>query len=243
SFVLEQESHDNIVQREQGDCPDYSAANRIVVSDDRVLNGVRQCQQHNEVKRVELSKLALSRKPEADHQKKVNNHRTQDLLDYRNIEVNNVIPDIRVHFLISSRIGDTGRIRSYLTNRTEMSRAPADPFLFDRVAAHLAHRAPRVARDQKIRGKFRLACGSDRSPENAPSLAMNSLNFVGSQTRCNAIGPHTRFKQNLVRVDVADACDHSLIHQQRFDPPSRPVFNQAFKKTYRKAPAQRLGPH
>src|SRR6185503_3241085 len=98
-LVLEQESHDHIIHEQQRDGPDDSAAHRIVVSDDRVLNRVRQCQQHYEVKRVELGQLALPRKPQADHQKKVDNHRTQDFLDYRNIEVNNVIPDIRVHLL------------------------------------------------------------------------------------------------------------------------------------------------
>src|SRR3954453_13864384 len=50
--VCIEKTDDRIVDKEQGRRADYSARDGIVFADDRVLHGVRQREQHDEIERV-----------------------------------------------------------------------------------------------------------------------------------------------------------------------------------------------
>jgi len=78
-------AHDDGVQQEEGARPYEPANQRIVIADDRVLDGVGQQQQDDEVERIELRQLAFAREAKPDQQKGVDDRRANDLLAERNI--------------------------------------------------------------------------------------------------------------------------------------------------------------
>src|SRR5262249_5588189 len=65
-FVLEEKSHNHVVNRKQSCRADEAAGHRSGVAYERVLDCVGKGQQHNQIKRVQLSQLALARKTQAD---------------------------------------------------------------------------------------------------------------------------------------------------------------------------------
>src|SRR5262249_22241025 len=92
-------------QREKRRRANHPAGDGVVVADDRVLNGVRQRQEHDEVKRVELRQLALAGEPQSDDQKEIDQDRPNHLLGDGNAQREQVTP----HFLIGRRIKRAGR--------------------------------------------------------------------------------------------------------------------------------------
>ena len=76
---------------------DDAAGDGVVVADDRVLDGVRERQQHDQVERIELSELALAGQSQADDQEDVDQDRADDLFEDGDAEDEDVGPDLVVH--------------------------------------------------------------------------------------------------------------------------------------------------
>ena len=89
-LVPVQEADHGVVDEQQRRRPDDPAGHRVVVADDRVLDGVRQSQQNDQVERVELRQLALAGQPETDDQERVDQDGAQDLLEHGQAEVEHV---------------------------------------------------------------------------------------------------------------------------------------------------------
>ena len=82
-FVAVQEPDDDLVHEEQRRRPEQSARDAVVVADDRVLDGIGQREQDNEIERVQLCQLTLAREAKAGDEKEVDDDRAQNLLGDR----------------------------------------------------------------------------------------------------------------------------------------------------------------
>jgi len=78
-----QKTNDGPVDDYQGGRSDESASERIIWPNDRVLNRIRKQEQHHEIKRVELSELALAGESQTNEKKKLNDDRAEDFLRNR----------------------------------------------------------------------------------------------------------------------------------------------------------------
>ena len=67
-FVPEQKSHHYGIDHQQRRCADQSSRHGVVVSDDGVLHGVGECEEHDEIKWIELRQFALACQAQPDHQ-------------------------------------------------------------------------------------------------------------------------------------------------------------------------------
>lgn len=76
----EEEPYDHIVHREQGERADQAACYRIVLTNDRILHGVRQGQQHNEIKRIQLRQFTFAKDAQRHDQKAIDDQRAYHLL-------------------------------------------------------------------------------------------------------------------------------------------------------------------
>jgi hypothetical protein len=65
----------HIVHRKQGDRADQAAYHRIVLANDRILHGVRQGQQHDEIKLIQLRQFAFAKDAQRHDQKAIDNQR------------------------------------------------------------------------------------------------------------------------------------------------------------------------
>ena len=100
-LVAEQKAHDEIVDQQQRRGADDAARHAVVVADDGVLHRVRQREQDDQIKRIELRQLALSRQAQSDHQKKIDDDRAQDFLGHGKRENEHVGPEFGVHRCLS----------------------------------------------------------------------------------------------------------------------------------------------
>ena len=99
--MVVEEANDQIVGDEQGSSADDSSQDAVILADDGVLHGVRQSQQDDQVKRVELDEFAFAGEPEANYQKRVDENWAKDLLRQGKSDDEHVFPSI-VHNRIAS---------------------------------------------------------------------------------------------------------------------------------------------
>ena len=79
----EEESHHQIVRRQQGQRANQSAGYRIVIAGHRVLDGIGKRKQHDQIKRIELREFSLAEDAQSRDQEKIDDDRTQHLLSHR----------------------------------------------------------------------------------------------------------------------------------------------------------------
>ena len=87
-------AHDDDVHREQDRGAEQPARERVVVPDHRVLDDVREQQQHDEVERVQLRELALPGQVQQDEQPAVDGGRAERLLAGRDPHVHRSLPHV-----------------------------------------------------------------------------------------------------------------------------------------------------
>ena len=75
-----EEPDDEVIDGQQRRGADDAAGDAVVFADDRVLHGVGQREQHDQVERVELRQFAFAREAQADDEENVNHDRPQHLL-------------------------------------------------------------------------------------------------------------------------------------------------------------------
>jgi len=92
--VVIQDAHERGVDDEQHRRADHAADERIVIADDRVLHGVRQQEQHDEIERVELRQFALARQPQPDEEKRIDDQRSNDLLAEADARLEERLPHV-----------------------------------------------------------------------------------------------------------------------------------------------------
>jgi|SRR5215475_9221448 len=83
SIVVER-AHDDGVDQQQEAAADQTARERIVIADDRVLHGIREQQQNDEVEGVQLGELAFAGQAQANQEKGIDREGSQELLGDRN---------------------------------------------------------------------------------------------------------------------------------------------------------------
>lgn len=86
-----------MVDHQQRRRPDETAGDADVIPDDRVLDRVRQRQQHDEVERIELRELPLAGQPQADDEEEVHGNGAKDLLGDRQAEREHVMQQRSIH--------------------------------------------------------------------------------------------------------------------------------------------------
>src|SRR5436190_18897329 len=59
-FMRVEKSHDDVIHREQSDGADDTTGDRVIVTDDCVLNGIGKRQQYDQIERIELGQFAFS---------------------------------------------------------------------------------------------------------------------------------------------------------------------------------------
>src|SRR5262249_12680123 len=79
SAVAVEEADDQIVHGQQGGGADDAAEDGVVVANDRVLDGVGQSKENDQIERVELGQFAFAGETQTDDEKNVNDYRTDDL--------------------------------------------------------------------------------------------------------------------------------------------------------------------
>jgi hypothetical protein len=89
--------HDKVIHEQQGSCADDASRDAVVVADDRVLDRVRQCQQHDQVERVQLCELTLAGETKTRDQKQVDDNRPSDLFGNRQAEKEHVVEHLGSH--------------------------------------------------------------------------------------------------------------------------------------------------
>src|SRR6187401_1673121 len=96
-LVAVQKSHHEIVDREQCRGADDAADKAVVVADDRVLNGVRECQKHDQIERVKRRQFTLTGQSQTDNQERVDQDGTQNLLQKGDVvaQSEQVLPNVR----------------------------------------------------------------------------------------------------------------------------------------------------
>src|SRR5260370_37849637 len=102
--VIVEEAKDHIVGDEQGSCADDPTQDTVVFADDGVLHRIRERQQDDQVKWIELDELALSGEPETDHQEGINDDRPKDLFRQGKSDDEHIFPNV-----VHNRIASSGR--------------------------------------------------------------------------------------------------------------------------------------
>ena len=90
-LVPVQVPNDQVVRHEQGRSAKQPAGDAVVFADDRILNGVRQREQHHEVERVQLRELPLAGKTQGDDQERVHEDGPGDFFDDGQAEEKHVV--------------------------------------------------------------------------------------------------------------------------------------------------------
>src|SRR5262249_12704126 len=91
--------------------------------------------------------------------------------------------------------------------------------LLDLGSAARAACPPSASRDQEARREFRIAPGLNGPLQYEPRRAIDSFEFLPAQTGRGPVGPYCGGVQNLVGVDVPNARNPALVHEERLDPP------------------------
>src|SRR6185369_7375696 len=82
-----------------------------------------------------------------------------------------------------------------------------------------------------------------RPSQDSLCRAVNSADLVSIETRRKSIRSNSRLKQNLIGIDVSDAGDHALIHQQRFYLPTAAFFDEPLEKPEAELQSERFRSH
>ena len=73
----------HVIDEEQRAGADDAARHAVVVSDDRVLHGVRDREEHDQIERIELRQLSLAGQPQPDDQENIHHDGAQDFFGDR----------------------------------------------------------------------------------------------------------------------------------------------------------------
>jgi hypothetical protein len=84
--VLEKETHHQVVHRQQGECADQSAQQRIIVADDGVLNGVGERKKDHQVEGVQLRQFPFAEHAQHDDEENVDQDGPQNLFKDRELD-------------------------------------------------------------------------------------------------------------------------------------------------------------
>src|SRR5947209_17476922 len=101
--MKKEKSHDDVVHGEQQRGAEDSTRDRVVVADDRVLQRVREHEEHDEVERIELPELALPGDAQSYQKKDVDDERADDFGDEWLAGYEHFRPD-RMHVGAGSRV-------------------------------------------------------------------------------------------------------------------------------------------
>ncbi len=99
--MIVEEAHDEIVGDEQRSSANDSADDAIILPDDSVLHGIRKSEQNNEIEWIELDEFTFPGEPKTDHQKRINDDRTEDLFQKRKSHNKHIFPSV-VHWAMAS---------------------------------------------------------------------------------------------------------------------------------------------
>ncbi len=88
---------DDGVDREQRRRADEAPCDAVIFPDDRVLHGVRQRQEHDQIEGVQLRQLALARQTQPDDKEEIDDDRPKHLLRNRHHEVEHVANERSLH--------------------------------------------------------------------------------------------------------------------------------------------------
>src|SRR6478735_1141269 len=94
-----------LIGRKERHSSDQTAEERIILTDDRVLHGIREQEQNGQIKRINLGQLAPSKYPEHQNEKEINNNRPNHLFKKRHRHTEHVAPDFMEHHRSPSRDG------------------------------------------------------------------------------------------------------------------------------------------
>jgi hypothetical protein len=75
--MAREEPDQDVVDRQQRRRADDAPGDGVVLPDDRVLDGVGQRQQHDEIERVELRELPFAGEPQHEDQKRIDDDRPE----------------------------------------------------------------------------------------------------------------------------------------------------------------------
>src|SRR5689334_1976053 len=92
--MAKQKSYHEVIDHEQRGGAKQAADDRIVITDDGILHGIRECQQDDKVKRIQLSQLAFSGQAQAANEKKIDDYRPQDFFRKGNSKPEHIHPDL-----------------------------------------------------------------------------------------------------------------------------------------------------
>ena len=161
---------EDAVHDHQHERADESAGQRVVVADDRVLHGVRQEQQHDEIERVELAEFAFAEQAQAANEKSINGDRPDDFLPERNSGDHHVVPD-RIH-CVHSAAGEAAQISP---------RHSPNPI---RAAPSRSHQPRKITSSPSSRNARRSPDGSDSgsAPRQVSSSRQPRESFSGPDT-------------------------------------------------------------